>query len=596
MFGALKNLFTRPAEGEGAARRVLNVGGGSKGVALPPHFQDWEQLLLDIDPRGGADLVCDARALREAADANAFDAVYCAHNLEHYYRHDVDKVLQGFLHVLKAEGYAEIRVPDIGELIKLLAKNELDIEQEIYKSNIGSITAHDMFYGYAPEIEASGQDFYAHKTGFTGDSLIRALRSNGFGEIYFAPPLALLELHVFAFKSGADAALRAALGLGEPVATQARHEAALPARRAVHDTGTEADPVETLYQRAAAAFSADNWEEAAATTEQALALEPALPALHYLLGCCRLGQDRHPAALQSYARCLELQPKYPLSAETRARQALCRARIDAANGKAAAIEPLSPQQTQPVSVLVCSRSAERFARAEAMYHRLLGEVPHEIIVIDDARSLAEGYNRALGRARHEIVVFAHDDVDILSPDFAARLLRGISRHDLVGVAGTRKLVGGAWHFAGHPHLAGQVGMPGAEGGYVVTLYDVMERETKGLQALDGLLLATRRDSALRLGFDEATFDGWHLYDLDFSLRAAQEGMDCATCNDILAVHDSQGSYDDRWLEYAQRFHAKHQGLVGPMQSVFFKPELVSLPLRSAEEWRLLTQHLIGDGG
>ena len=300
--------------------------------------------------------------------------------------------------------------------------------------------------------------------------------------------------------------------------------------------------------------------------------------------------------MQSYARCLELQPKYPLSAETRARQALCRARIDAANGKAAAIEPLSPQQKQPVSVLVCSRSAERFAQAEAMYHRLLGEVPHEIIVIDDARSLAEGYNRALGRAHHEIVVFAHDDVDILSPDFAARLLRGISRHDLVGVAGTRKLVGGAWHFAGHPHLAGQVGMPGAEGGYVVTLYDVMERETKGLQALDGLLLATRRDSALRLGFDEATFDGWHLYDLDFSLRAAQEGLDCATCNDILAVHDSQGSYDDRWLEYAQRFHAKHQGLVGPMQSVFFKPELVSLPLRSAEEWRLLTQHLIGDGG
>jgi len=76
---------------------------------------------------------------------------------------------------------------------------------------------------------------------------------------------------------------------------------------------------------------------------------------------------------------------------------------------------------------------------------------------------------------------------------------------------------------------------------VVTLYDVMERETKGLQALDGLLLATRRETALRLGFDEATFDGWHLYDLDFSLRAAQAGLDCATCNDILVVHGSQAA-------------------------------------------------------
>ncbi len=596
MFGTLKSLYTRLPGGQGADRRVLNVGGGSKGVALPPHFQDWGQLLLDIDARVGADLVGDARALRETVAANSFDAVYCSHNLEHYYRHDVDKVLQGFLHLLKAEGFAEIRVPDIGELIKLLAKDDLDIEKEIYATSVGPITAHDMFYGYAPEIEASGQDFYAHKTGFSRDSLLRALRSNGFGEIYFAPPLSLLELHAFAFKTNADAALRATLGLGEPAATEARHEVALPARRAVHDTGADADPVETLYQRAAAAFSEDHWDDAAALSEQALALEPALPALHYLLGCCRMAQERHAAALQAFACCLELRPKYPLSAETRARQALCLARIDLANGKAAAIEPLLQQQIQPVSVLICSRNEEHLARAEAMYHRLLAEVPHEIIVIRDARSLAQGYNRALGQARHDIVLFAHDDAGILSPDFAARLLRGLGRHDFVGVAGTRKLAGGAWHAAGYPHLAGQSGMPGGDGGYVVTLYDVTERETKGLQALDGLLFATRRETALRLAFDEDRFDGWQLYDLDFSLRASQEGLDCASCNDILVAHDSQANLDEDWRKYAQRFLDKHRSRLGPMQIEISKPELVSLQLRSAEEWRLLTQHLIGDGG
>jgi len=307
-------------------------------------------------------------------------------------------------------------------------------------------------------------------------------------------------------------------------------------------------------------------------------------------------QERHASALQSFAHCLELQPKYPLSAESRARQALCLARIDVANGKAAAIEPLLQQQIQPVSVLICSRDAERFSRAEAMYHRLLAQVPHEIIVIRDARSLAEGYNRALGQARHELVLLAHDDAGILSPDFAARLLRGISRHDLVGIAGTRKLAGGAWQAAGYPHLAGQAGMPGGDGGYVVTLYDVTERETKGLQALDGLLLATRRETALRLAFDESAFDGWQLCELDFSLRASQAGLDCATCNDILVVRDSQGSYDEHWRKYAQRFVDKHRSRLGPMQIEVSKPELVSLQLRSAEEWRLLTQHLIGDGG
>ena len=364
----------------------------------------------------------------------------------------------------------------------------------------------------------------------------------------------------------------------------------------MHGGDTQPDPVEALYQRAAAAFAVDNWEESAAFTQQALALEPALPALHYLLGSCRLGQEQLAAALQAYARCLELRPKYPLSAETLARQALCHARMEGANGKTAAIEALAPQHSQSVSVLICSASAGRASRAEAMYRRLLAEVPHEVILINDARSYAEGYNRALQRARHDVVLFAQDDIDILSPDFAARLLRAICRHALVGIAGTRKLVGGAWHFAGYPHLAGQIGRPNGEGRYVVTLYDVTERETKGLQAVDGLLFATRRDTALRLGFDESGFDGWHLYDLDFSLRAAQAGLDCASCNDILVAHESQAGNDAPWRRYAQRFLDKHQGRLGSLQNIVFKPELVALPLRSAAEWRLLTEHLIGGEG
>lgn len=337
MFSRLKNMFARETAAAGAAKRVLNVGGGSKAISLPPHYRDWEHLLLDIDPRGGADLVCDARKLREseAVSAEAFDAVYCSHNLEHYYRHDVDKVLRGFLHVLKAAGFAEIRVPDIGELIKLLATNDLDLEQEIYKTSIGPITAHDMIFGYGPEIEASGQDFYAHKTGFSADSLVRALCSNGFGEIYFAPRLGELELRVFAFKTVADAGLRAALALGEPVATQARQSRPMSTRRAVHATApsSEADPVEALYQRAAAAWSGGDWVLAAALCDQAIALEPDLPALHYLQGCCRMDQEQHESALQSFARCLELRPKEPLLAETLAQQALCRERIDFARAQ-----------------------------------------------------------------------------------------------------------------------------------------------------------------------------------------------------------------------------------------------------------------------
>ena len=94
-------------------KKVLNVGGGSKQIQLPFAYDGFEHVLLDIDPRGSPDIVCDARNLT-TLDAGQFDAVYCSHNLEHYYRHDVQKVLTGFLHVLKDNGFVHIQVPDTG--------------------------------------------------------------------------------------------------------------------------------------------------------------------------------------------------------------------------------------------------------------------------------------------------------------------------------------------------------------------------------------------------------------------------------------------------------------------------------------------------
>ena len=63
-------------------KKVLNVGGNNKAIALPPQYADFDHLLLDIDPKGAPDIVCDARQLTTLA-ASQFDAVYCSHNLEH---------------------------------------------------------------------------------------------------------------------------------------------------------------------------------------------------------------------------------------------------------------------------------------------------------------------------------------------------------------------------------------------------------------------------------------------------------------------------------------------------------------------------------
>ncbi len=67
---------------------VLNVGGNNKNILLPQIYAGWEHILLDIDPAGKPDLALDARLLGTIAPAQ-FDAIFCSHNLEHYYRHEV---------------------------------------------------------------------------------------------------------------------------------------------------------------------------------------------------------------------------------------------------------------------------------------------------------------------------------------------------------------------------------------------------------------------------------------------------------------------------------------------------------------------------
>jgi SAM-dependent methyltransferase len=200
----------RPAA---APPKVLNVGGNSKIVGIPPHYNGWVHHLLDIDPRGKPDILADARELLKQPAAT-YDAIYCAHNLEHYLHHDARKVLKGFLHVLKDDGFAEIKVPDILAVMKRVVAEGLDLDDQLYVAPSGPIQVRDVVWGYGVEIESSGNDFYAHKTGFSPKSLTAFLENAGFAEVFLdgAGP-ERLEVAAIAFKRAGPNLHKASFGL-----------------------------------------------------------------------------------------------------------------------------------------------------------------------------------------------------------------------------------------------------------------------------------------------------------------------------------------------------------------------------------------------
>jgi hypothetical protein len=191
-------------------RRVLNVGGQSHGIQLPPPYSTFEHVLLDLDPTVGADIVLDVRELT-SLEPQQFEAVYCSHNLERVRQHEVPVVLAGFRHVLKPGGLAHIIVPDLQELMLACVQQGIDLDGLLYESPMGPITPLDVLYGHGGMMAQSGQDFYAHRTGFSRRTLANLVEASGFSPMFCQQ--GNLELNLITFNGDPDPELAALFDL-----------------------------------------------------------------------------------------------------------------------------------------------------------------------------------------------------------------------------------------------------------------------------------------------------------------------------------------------------------------------------------------------
>ncbi|MEJ0004917.1 MAG: glycosyltransferase [Steroidobacteraceae bacterium] len=236
-----------------------------------------------------------------------------------------------------------------------------------------------------------------------------------------------------------------------------------------------------------------------------------------------------------------------------------------------------------ISVVCCSKDPARAEYIADHYHRLLGSEAHEVISVHNPRSLAEGYNFGAERATGEILIFSHDDIEFLDP---ARWLRNLHEHmalfDVLGLAGTNRLVSAAWAQSGPPYTFGQVGeVDGRVAPFRVLIFAAPRPAVSGMQALDGLFLVVRREVLATTQFDAQTFDGFHCYDIDFTYCAHRAGFKLAVACDLPVLHASQGNFDQTWARYAERFKHKHSATLPPFNPRPFSHAVVGA--RSKEE-------------
>ena len=303
---------------------------------------------------------------------------------------------------------------------------------------------------------------------------------------------------------------------------------------------------------------------------EVLAREPEWPDAHYNLGLILKRQGDFAGAMHAFYSAWVLDPAQRDGGKQCVDTTGAWVR---AGGTALEIAPVELGPTPPsFSIVVCSIDETKLQRITATYRRLFTGIDYEIVSIRNARSLAEAYNWAIRHSSRDMVVLSHDDIDFLAPDLAARLVLHLQRFDAMGIVGGVRMTGPTPGWSGHPHLRGWVTHRSPE--EAVWRADVLSRSPVAgdIVVLDGVFLAGRRDVFNAVPFDAQTFDGFHLYDVDWSYRAAQAGFRLGAAGDLLLVHESRGRYDDRWQRYADRFYAKHAlpYVAPPTEGSFFE--------------------------
>ena len=180
-------------------KTLLHVGCASLNILDLKGFDInvWSEIRFDIDESRNPDLIGTIVDL-SLVQTGSVDAVYSAYNLDHIYPHEVPIALKEFFRVLKDDGIAIIKCPDIQSVCEAIGKDKL--LETFYQSPVGPISPIDILFGNRKAI-AKGNEFMAKKGGFTYSVLDGALHQAGFVTRYGGRVKNGRELSVVAFKS-----------------------------------------------------------------------------------------------------------------------------------------------------------------------------------------------------------------------------------------------------------------------------------------------------------------------------------------------------------------------------------------------------------
>lgn len=176
-----------------------------------------------------------------------------------------------------------------------------------------------------------------------------------------------------------------------------------------------------------------------------------------------------------------------------------------------------------IAFIICTNNALYYEECVRYINEL--KVPEgfctDVISIQEAESMAQGYNAGLQASDAKYKVYLHQDTFILNRNFILEMLQVFDSDSSIGMLG----VLGAVSLPSDAvcHLSWRVGsIIGYDGNTTMDTDFLMQRvdhTCQEVEAIDGLLMATQYDIDWREDF----LDGWDFYDISQSLEMKRHG-------------------------------------------------------------------------
>lgn len=195
-----------------------------------------------------------------------------------------------------------------------------------------------------------------------------------------------------------------------------------------------------------------------------------------------------------------------------------------------------------ISAIICTRSKDIASDQRSNIEESVG-ADVEIVVIDNSantETIFSAYNKGVKSAKGDLLCFVHDDVRFRTSGWGKRIethFLADEKLGMIGFAGAHFLPDAPMYWDESPFISEHnLTTRNGQTEQCFSLEHFCENALSEVAAIDGMCFFVRRSLFDSIAFDEATFNGFHLYDMDISMQVRNAGFKVCVCNDVLVEH------------------------------------------------------------